>query len=144
MTKKKTETAITMETNTTKPDVVVTEAETVTVEEVPAPIVIELKKKKKEKNKKTYSNRASRSYQELEAGVTKSARRVAKAVREALNVYEEAREESALKKKDGALKDMLRNQSKALREGLPIAAEAPADFLDAVADMKVVRRFLDR
>jgi hypothetical protein len=145
MSKRKTETAITMETTkTTKPDQTGTQAETVIVEEVPTPIVIELEKKKKKKGKKKYSGGLSRSVQELESGATKSARRVAKAVREALNVYEDARDDSAEKKKDGALRDMLRNQSKALREGLPIAAQAPSDFLDAVADMKVVKRLLKR
>jgi hypothetical protein len=109
-----------------------------TVIEAPAPVVVEPNKKKK------YSSGPSRAFQELESGLTKSARKVAKAVREGLDTYEEGRDRSAEEKKDGALRDMLRNQSKALRRGLPIAAEAPADFLDAVADMRLVRRFLKR
>jgi hypothetical protein len=104
------------------------------------PIVIEAKEKKKKKKK--YSNGFSRAFQELESGLTKSSRKVAKAVREALDEYEQRREESVAEKKDGALKDLLRNQSKALRKGLPIAAEAPADFLDAIAESKAVRRIL--
>lgn len=118
--------------------------ETVLVEEVPAPIVIDLRKKKKKDGKTRYSNRVTRSVAELESGMTRSARRVVKAVHEALNRYEDERDASAERKRDGGLRDMLRNQSKALREGLPIAAEAPSDFLDAVADMKVVRKLIRR
>jgi hypothetical protein len=102
------------------------------------PIVLELKKKKK---KKAFSSSFMRSAQELEGGLTKSSRKVARAVRDALDEYEARRDESADEKKDGAFRDMLHNTSKALRKGLPIAAEAPSDFLDAVADMKAVRKF---
>lgn len=108
--------------------------------ETQAPIVVETSKKKKKK----YSNGLTRSFQELESGVTKSARRISKAVREGIEAYEEARDQSAEEKKDGALRDILRNQSKALRKALPLAAEAPADMLDAIADMKAVRRFLKK
>ena len=93
-----------------------------------------------EKKKKKYSNSTARSLQELEAGLTKTSRKIAKAVREGLDEYAERSEESANKEKDGVLRDHLRNQSKALRKALPIAAEAPADILDTVADMKVVRK----
>lgn len=106
-----------------------------------APIVLEVKKDKK---KKKYSNDILRAAQELESGLTKSSRKVAKAVREALDEYDSRREESSEKEEDGALHDLLRNSSKALRKGLPIAAEAPADFLDSVADMKAVRKFWRR
>src|SRR5579872_2707753 len=90
---------------------------------------------------KKFSNDFTRAAQELEGGLTKSSRKVAKAVREALDEYESRRDESAEKEEDGVLRDWLRNGSKALRKGLPIAAEAPSDFLDTVADMKAVRKF---
>lgn len=112
-------------------------------EETSAPTVIDAKKGKR-KGKKKYSNSMARSFQELEAGLTKSSRRVAKAVREGLDAYQEERDKSAEAKKDGALRDILRNQSKALRAGLPIAAEAPSDLVDAIADMKVMRRVFKR
>jgi len=94
----------------------------------------------KEKKKKKYSSSLARTAQELESGLTKSARKVAKAVREGLDEYAVRSEESAGEKKDGVLRDHLRNQSKALRKALPIAAEVPADILDTVADLKVVRK----
>jgi hypothetical protein len=94
----------------------------------------------KKKKKKKYSTGLSRVVQELESGMNKGARKVAKAVRKGLGEYKDRRDDSAGKKKDGALRDLLRNQSKALRKGLPIAAKAPAEILDAVADLKPVRR----
>jgi len=105
----------------------------------PAPILIEKKKRKKK-----YSRGFLRSIQEFEGGMSKSARKVIKAVRDGMEAYEDSRDESASAKKDGAIRDLLKNQSKALRVALPIAAEAPADFLDAIADMKVVRDLMDR
>lgn len=105
------------------------------------PIVIETHVVRKKK----YSNdKGIRTLQELEEGLAKSARKVAKSVQIALDTYLDSREASADAKKDGALRDLIRNQSKALRKALPIAAEAPADFLDAVAGMKSVRDVLDR
>ncbi len=112
---------------------------TVVIEERRGPIVVEKKKRKKK-----YSRGLLRSFQEFESGMTKSARKIVKAVREGLDAYEDARDASAEKKKDGAIKDLLRNQSKALRTALPIAAEAPADLLETIADMKIVRDITDR
>jgi hypothetical protein len=106
---------------------------------IAAPVIVE-----KKKGKRKYSNSGTRSFQELEEGLSKSARKVAKAVQDGLDVYLDERKDSATSKKDGAFRDIFRNQSKALRKGLPIAAEAPADLLDAVADMKVVRNILKR
>ena len=98
-----------------------------------APVILKPKKKKK------YS-RNRRTIQELEVGLTDSARRLSKAVKDGLDTYIDERDKSARKKRDGAIRDLLRNQSKAMRKGLTVAAEAPADFMDAVANLKVVRR----
>ncbi len=92
------------------------------------------------KKKKKYSNIVLRTVQELDTGLMKGARKVAEAVTLGLDEYELRRADSAAKKQDGGLRDMLRNQSKALRKSLPVAAEAPSDFLDAVADLKLVRK----
>ena len=113
--------------------------QTETVASSTAPIVIERKKKKRK-----YSRGPLRAFQELEAGLTSSARKLVKAVQKGLEEYEDARDESSVNKRDGAFRDMLRNQSRALRVALPIAAEAPSDFLDSLSDMKVVRDVTDK
>jgi len=102
------------------------------------PVVVHVKK-----HKKKYSNTATRSLQELDEGLTKTAQKIAKAVQEGLDSYDHHRKESS-EKKDGALHFVIENHSKALRKALPIAAEAPSDLLDAIADMKVVRDIFHR
>jgi uncharacterized protein YdaT len=104
-----------------------------TEQAVETPVVVHSKK-----HKKKYSNSALRSIQEFDEGLNKTARKITKAVQEGLETYAGARKESS-EKKDGAFHDVLENHSKALRKALPIAAEAPADLLDSIADMKVVR-----
>jgi hypothetical protein len=103
------------------------------------PVVVNVKKHKKKK----YSNSATRSLQELDEGLTTSAQKIANAVKEGLDSYADARSESA-EKKDGAFHFVIENHSKALRKALPIAAEAPSDLLDAIANMKVVRDIFHR
>jgi uncharacterized protein YdaT len=97
------------------------------------PVVVHAKK-----HKKKYSNSGNRALQEFDEGLTKTAQKISKAVQEGLDTYASARKASS-EKKDGAFHDLLENHSKALRKALPIAAEAPADLLDSIADMKVVR-----
>lgn len=105
----------------------------------PTPVVVE-----KKKDKKRYSSSGTRSFQELESGLSKSARKIAKAVNEGLETYLDERKSSSFAKKDGAFRDILYNQSKALRKALPIAAEAPADLLESIADMKSVKSAFKR
>ncbi len=95
------------------------------------------------KNKKC-SSRASRALRELDHGLTRSARRVITALDEGLLTYDAAREATAARKRDGALDDLIRDQSRALRKALPIAALATSDLLDAVAEMRFVRDWTDK
>jgi hypothetical protein len=105
------------------------------IEEHTAPTHIEKKKKKK------YSSKFSRNLQLLEKGQAKASKRIAEAVTSGLGVWLQERDASAAKKRDGALKDHTKNISKALRKALKESAEAPADFLDSVAKMKIRPRW---
>jgi hypothetical protein len=96
---------------------------------------IETEKKKKKK----YSNRFSRNLQLLEKAHTKAGKRIANAVAKGFDVWIENRDASAEKRRDGALRDFTKNCSKALRKTLQEGAEAPADFLDNIAKMKMRR-----
>lgn len=93
----------------------------------------------KPKKKKKYSKNL-RTPQELEVGATKAMRRIAKAVDKGLGIWIDARGKSARKKRNGAIRDSLRNSSKAMREVLATASKAPSDFVDSVADMKMTQR----
>lgn len=107
-----------------------------TIEHDPLSVIV-LDKEKKAKKK--YS-KSKRDLQELEIGATKANLRLAKAVYRGLQVWEKARDASAEKKRNGALRDALKNGSKSMRKTLKIAAGAPSDLLDAVADLKPAKR----
>ena len=95
-------------------------------------------------SKKRYRNEFTQAFQELDSGLSGGASKIAKAIQEGLYNYSENRDKSAREKRDGALRDLLKNQSKALRKALPIAAEARSEILDAISDMRIVLRALRR
>lgn len=102
-----------------------------------SPSVIVIDKNKKIKRKYSKSKQA---IQELEIGLTKANLRMAKAVYRGLQVWESERNASADKKRNGALRDAMKNGSKSLRKSLKIAAGVPSDYLDAIADLKPTKR----
>lgn len=104
--------------------------------------VLLLKENKKKKGPRYSKNR--RLSQELGGAVLSAVRRVTKGVDRGLDTYIEARDNSAGKKKDGAVKDRLRNVAKAARTFSSHAAEAPAEFFEHVADMKLGKRISKR
>ena len=87
------------------------------------------------KKKKRYT-RNLRPIQQLEVGVSKSHLRLAKAVTRGLNEWIDATETSARKRRDGGIKDSLKNSNKAMRKALRTAVQAPADFIDEVCKIK--------
>jgi uncharacterized protein YdaT len=90
------------------------------------------------KHKKKHSNTALRSIQELDTGWNKAALKIVKGVQEGLETYVHSSKVTS-EKKASTFHEVIENHSKALRKALPIVAEAPADLLDSIADMKVVR-----
>jgi hypothetical protein len=94
---------------------------------------------KKSKKRRRYSSRLG-EIQRLERGSSKAARRLVNAVDRGLGVWAKNRNKSALKKRDGAVRDSLRNCSKAIRRTMIVASEAPADVVDAVANLKTSKR----
>ena len=103
------------------------------------PVVVTVGKKSKKRKGRRYSSRLD-EIQRLERGSSKAARRLAKAVDRGLGVWAKNRNKSALKKRDGAVRDSLRNCSKAIRRTMIVASEAPADVVDAVANLKTSKR----
>jgi len=92
------------------------------------------------KKKKKYSSDLSRNMQLLEKAHIEAGKRIAEAASAGLGVWLAERNASAAKRKDGAIKDFTKNASKGLRKAMREGAEAPADFLDEVAKMKILPR----
>ena len=83
------------------------------------------------KKKKRRYGRGMRGIQGLERGVTESLETVSEGVARMLRTYNKQREKSSRKKRDGALRDGMKNWAKAMGKGLRTAANAPYDFVRA-------------
>jgi hypothetical protein len=114
--------------------------ETVVVAEVTSdqqPIVYE-RKKKKGKRKKKYS-RGLKEPQRLEKGVSRAAERIAQAVVDGLSEYRDRRGKSARKKRDGAIRDSVRNVGRGLEEAISTAAKVPTDLTKRMSGRRLTR-----
>ena len=109
---------------------------------VPYEKVLVLKQKKKKKKKKKYS-RGLRTIQELEVAGTTSTRRLSKALDKSLVKWRKSRNKSARKKRDGAIRDSLKNSSKGMRKLLVHSVQAPTDFLDKFSRMKIMKNMFN-
>jgi hypothetical protein len=89
---------------------------------------IRVKKVGVRKRKRRYSDGVG-TIQHLERGVTRSLETVSKGVARAFSEYSERSDQSARKKRDGALRDGIENWTKALSKGMRIAGDAPYDFV---------------
>lgn len=90
--------------------------------------------------KKRYS-RGWKDPQILERDVSRSAERLAKAASDGFRRYRRRRDKSARKKKDGAIKDFVRNVGQGSERALRTASRAPSD-LTRRATTKRLRRTL--
>jgi len=90
----------------------------------------------KKKKKRKYS-RAWRSVQELERGVSKGVQRLAFSVVAGIRVWRKSTDKSARKRKDGAIRDALKNGAKAVGRQIRVATWAPLDVLKAVPKLKL-------
>ncbi|HTQ79823.1 MAG TPA: hypothetical protein VMM92_07490, partial [Thermoanaerobaculia bacterium] len=90
------------------------------------------------KRKKKYS-RGLKDAQRFEVDASRAAERLAQAVADGLSEYRSNRDKSARKKRDGAVKDVVRNAGLGLSKALEVAAQAPADLTRSVTPWKLAR-----
>jgi len=83
-------------------------------------------KQKKNKKKKKYS-RFARGPQKTEEAIVKGVHRMARAVEEGLSNWRASNKKSSKKKRDGAVKDAIKNFGKATSKIGREAAKVPAD-----------------
>ena len=113
-------------------------AKTFVVEESDNAQVLVLKEKAAKKGPRYSKGR--RLSQELGGAILSAVRRITKGLDKGVDTYIERREDSAAKKKDGAVKDRFRNVARAARTFSSNAAEAPAEFVEKLADLKIGKR----
>jgi hypothetical protein len=87
-----------------------------------------------EKRKKKYSKRFKKA-QKAERKVAKARRRMAKAVLAGLERWDDARDRSAEKKRDGAIKDFSKNAAKAYSKVWKETAKIPTDLAEAAREL---------
>jgi hypothetical protein len=102
------------------------------------PIVLDYKKWKKkgktkaEDSKPKYS-KGLKDIQRLEGDSVHVAQTAARALSKSIDVYNQERQQSAKKKTDGALEDLIHNSAKATSTYLKEASDIPVDLADAVS-----------
>lgn len=111
----------------------------------PAPVLegaaVPLRKKKKAKKRK-YS-KGLKELQQLERTVSKTSNRVARAVAKGMSTYRKRSDKSALKKRDGSIRDFAVNIAAGLGKTLRVLSGVPADLakgLDTKRTRKRTRR----
>src|SRR5579862_7623570 len=94
------------------------------------------------KKKRRYS-RGLRMSQELERGVSRAAATFSDAIAETFRTYKKRSRNSSLNRRDGAVRDAIKNWTKATSEGLKTASDAPYDFVKTVNRGRSSRRIRD-
>lgn len=92
--------------------------------------------------KRKYSRRM-RGAQQIERGVTRAAASLGDAVAATFNSYKDRSEKSSFKKRDGAVKDALKNWTKAYSKGMKKASDAPYELVKAVNKGKATKQIRD-
>jgi len=94
------------------------------------------------KEKRKYSRRM-RGGQEIERGVSKAAATLGDAVAATFNSYKDRSNASSFKKRDGAVKDGIKNWTKAYGKGMKEASDAPYQLVKAVNTSKASKQIRD-
>jgi hypothetical protein len=98
---------------------------------LPDVVITDEPTKKKKKGKKKYS-KGSRDLQELGHAFTKGAYRMSNAVAVGLDTFHRQQSKSARKKRDGMMRDAMKNWARGFRDGTVEAAKAPYDVYKRV------------
>ena len=90
-------------------------------------------------HKRKYSKRA-RGVQEIERGASKAAATLGDAVSATFRTYKKRESASSFKKRDGAVKDALKNWTKAYGKGVKEASDVPFQFVKSVNNSKASKQ----
>ncbi len=94
------------------------------------------------RKKRKYSRRM-RAGQEIERGVSRAAASVGDAIALTFNTYKKRSRESSFNKRDGAVKDAIKNWTKAYGKGMKEASDAPYQLVKAVNSSKASKQIRD-
>jgi len=93
-------------------------------------------------HKRKYSRR-TRGVQEVEHGVSKAAASLGEAVATTFRTYKKREKASSFKKRDGAIKDAVKNWTKAYGKGMKEASDVPYQLVKSVNSSKASKQIRD-
>jgi hypothetical protein len=118
----------------TPPNTGVAAGSTATAPATPTTVVVETQKKQKRK-----TSRGLKDVARLERGVAKAGDRLGSAMEAGFSKYREKSKKSSYKKKDGAIRDAVKNWSVAAGKGLEEASKIPGDITKVLSTKQVSR-----
>ena len=99
-------------------------------------IVLKVQKSGKNKKKKKYSD-GTKGLQRFEYGLSRAAYRVSNAFAEGTKTFSDRSKKSARKRKDGLVRDSLRNFGKAVSDGVKEISDAPDEVTRRISTRRV-------
>jgi membrane-associated HD superfamily phosphohydrolase len=91
---------------------------------------------KRDKKKKRKVSKELKPLEKLDRDLTKAERRIAKAVLAGVESWQTSSKKSSKKRRDGALRDVVKNSAKAYAKVLDRASRVPADVVDLLYPSK--------
>ena len=108
-----------------------------------APATTESLKTPDELPKKREYSRRLRSAEKIERGMSRASASLGNAVAATFNSYKDRSDASAYKKRDGAVKDALKNWTKAYGKGMKEASDVPYELVKSVTSGKGSKQIRD-
>lgn len=105
------------------------------------PVVVERVKKKGKNKKKRKYTKGTKGVQRLALGVTDALYRSANSVSKAEKTISKRSKKSSRKKKDGLVRDSLRNASRGVSDGFTELGKAPNEIAKRIGTKQVRRAF---
>ena len=93
--------------------------------------------------RKKGSSRSARRLEDIDLRLSKATHRISKAVEKGIRTYRENRDESAAKRRDGALTDFVQNAAEGISDAIADSSRAITDVAKIV-DRKRVRKNIRR
>jgi hypothetical protein len=108
-----------------------------------APLVVyDYTKKKKKRNRKKYS-RGLKTIQRAEDGLTLAGRRFGDAVESGFRSYRKRRNKSARRRRDGSIRDIVRNSAGGISRFFSVGSDIPYDVAKKVNNRKFGKQVRD-
>jgi hypothetical protein len=105
------------------------------------PIIIDLGKPRKKGRKKKKYTRGTKAMQRLILGISEAGSRSSNSITKGLRVFAKRSKKSSRKRRDGLVRDSLRNASRGFSDGMNQLGKAPNEIARRIGTRRVWRTF---